>query len=112
MHRAARQIHGQEPPGRPALRAALAGLAAFAVAVGGAVLLTTGSAAGADAANLLQNPGFESGTLAGWSCTAGSGTVVTSPVHSGVTPCGRPRPAATTRSAPSRSRCCPTRPTR
>ncbi|MDH6141696.1 chitinase [Kitasatospora sp. GP30] len=83
MHRAARQIHGQEPPGRPALRAALAGLAAFAVAVGGAVLLTTGSAAGADAANLLQNPGFESGTLAGWSCTAGSGTVVTSPVHSG-----------------------------
>lgn len=32
-------------------------------------------------ANLLVNPGFETGTTAGWSCTAG--TVVTSPVHSG-----------------------------
>ena len=32
-------------------------------------------------ANLLVNPGFESGTTAGWSCTAA--TVVSSPVHSG-----------------------------
>ncbi|MFD0369404.1 chitinase [Streptomyces sp. NPDC127114] len=31
---------------------------------------------------LARNGGFESG-LDGWSCTAGSGTVVTSPVHSG-----------------------------
>ncbi|WP_214316800.1 carbohydrate binding domain-containing protein [Nonomuraea sediminis] len=35
----------------------------------------------AQAANLLENPGFESGTLAPWSCSAGS--VVTTPVHSG-----------------------------
>lgn len=32
--------------------------------------------------NLVQNPGFETGTLANWSCNAGD-QVVTSPVHSG-----------------------------
>ncbi|WP_280672359.1 glycosyl hydrolase family 18 protein [Kitasatospora sp. MAP12-44] len=50
-------------------------------------MLTTGGSAsasvGLDAGNLLQNPGFETGTLAGWSCSAGSGAVVSSPVHSG-----------------------------
>ena len=35
----------------------------------------------ASAAELLSNPGFESGGLAPWSCSAGS--VVSSPVHSG-----------------------------
>ncbi|WP_413807444.1 chitinase [Streptomyces sp. OE57] len=40
---------------------------------------TEGTAA---AANLAQNPGFESG-LSGWTCSAGSGTTVASPVHSG-----------------------------
>ncbi|WP_280723662.1 glycosyl hydrolase family 18 protein [Kitasatospora sp. MAA4] len=41
------------------------------------------ASAGASVANLLQNPGFETGTLAGWSCTANSGAVTGSPVHSG-----------------------------
>jgi chitinase len=35
------------------------------------------------AANLLANPGFEAGSLSGWSCSAGTGSVVTGPVHSG-----------------------------
>jgi chitinase len=63
-------------------------LAAAAVAL----VLTAGSAglvtvlavpAGAAATNLLTNPGFESGNLSGWSCDAGTASVVTSPVHSG-----------------------------
>ena len=32
--------------------------------------------------NLMSNPGFETGSLANWSCNAGD-TVVTAPVHSG-----------------------------
>lgn len=32
--------------------------------------------------NLVQNPGFETGTLSGWTCDSGN-TVVSSPVHSG-----------------------------
>ncbi|MCW2869606.1 glycosyl hydrolase family 18 protein [Actinacidiphila oryziradicis] len=32
--------------------------------------------------NILTNPGFESG-LTGWTCTAGSGSTVSSPVHGG-----------------------------
>ncbi|GAA2335601.1 chitinase [Streptomyces violaceusniger] len=43
---------------------------------------TEGTAATAAAANLAQNPGFESG-LSGWTCSAGSGTTVASPVHGG-----------------------------
>ncbi|RCG20996.1 carbohydrate-binding protein CenC [Sphaerisporangium album] len=44
------------------------------------VLLTQTSA---QAANLLANPGFESGTLSPWTCTGGLGSVVGSPVRSG-----------------------------
>ncbi|MCQ8194015.1 chitinase [Streptomyces rugosispiralis] len=40
------------------------------------------TAATAATANLAQNPGFESG-LSGWTCSAGSGTAVASPVHGG-----------------------------
>jgi len=43
-------------------------------------LLTAGTAAAQT--NLLANPGFETGTTAGWTCSA-LDTVVTSPVHSG-----------------------------
>jgi chitinase len=46
-----------------------------------ALLLTVVFAQPAAAANLLTNPGFESGSLSGWSCAGGS--VVTTPVHSG-----------------------------
>ncbi|MHA6762646.1 carbohydrate binding domain-containing protein [Streptacidiphilus sp. PAMC 29251] len=49
----------------------LTGLAAF-----------TGSAS-ADTTNLVANPGFETGSLANWSCSAGTASVVSSPVHSG-----------------------------
>ncbi len=37
----------------------------------------------AQAAELLTNPGFESGSLSGWSCSGGAGSVVSSPVHGG-----------------------------
>ncbi|WP_431677941.1 carbohydrate binding domain-containing protein [Kitasatospora sp. KL5] len=57
------------------------------VAALGAVALGSAAAVAlpgtAQAANLLTNPGFESGTLSGWSCTGGLGSVVSSPVHSG-----------------------------
>ena len=56
-------------------RVLAAGLAAGAVALGTAV------AAGA-ATNLLANPGFESGTLSGWSCETGT-AAVSGQAHSG-----------------------------
>ncbi|WSL80769.1 glycosyl hydrolase family 18 protein [Kitasatospora sp. NBC_01266] len=58
-------------------------MAAFALAVSGLALLAGGGSASADPVNLLDNPGFELGNLTGWSCSANSGAVVTSPVHSG-----------------------------
>jgi chitinase len=51
--------------------------AALAVVAAGVV---TG-AGPASAANLLANPGFEAGSLSGWTCSGGA--VATSPVHSG-----------------------------
>ncbi|MDI9830109.1 carbohydrate binding domain-containing protein [Streptomyces sp. KAU_LT] len=56
---------------------ALVGTAALAVA--GAVALP----GTAHAANVLANPGFESGGLSPWSCTGNLGSVVSSPVHGG-----------------------------
>ncbi|MBT2441629.1 glycoside hydrolase family 18 protein [Streptomyces sp. ISL-36] len=55
-------------------------LLAGVLAAGGLVALTP--AAQAADPDLARNGGFESG-LDGWSCTAGSGAVVTSPVHGG-----------------------------
>jgi hypothetical protein len=53
----------------------------------GATVLATGIglviSTQAHAANLLSNPGFETGSLSPWSCTGGLGSVVSSPVHSG-----------------------------
>ncbi|MFF5337725.1 carbohydrate binding domain-containing protein [Streptomyces sp. NPDC013181] len=56
---------------------------ATAALLGGAGALMAPAAATAQAANLLTNPGFEAGTLAGWSCAGNSGSVVSSPVHGG-----------------------------
>jgi chitinase len=55
-------------------------LVAAATLVVAAATLVAGSTP-ASAANLLTNPGFEAGSLSGWSCSAGS--AVTSPVRSG-----------------------------
>ncbi|MET7398133.1 glycosyl hydrolase family 18 protein [Dactylosporangium sp. NPDC005572] len=55
-------------------------LAAGAVVTLAAALLVTTNAY---AANLLTNPGFESGNLSGWSCTGSGSGAVTTPVHSG-----------------------------
>src|SRR5579862_8362313 len=59
----------------------------LAMALG--ILLATSAVSGlggavpaAAATNLVSNPGFESGSLSGWTCS-GTDSVVTSPVHSG-----------------------------
>src|SRR5256714_13289661 len=57
----------------------LAALSVSAVAAAGVLLV----AAPASAANLLTNPGFEAGSLSGWSCSGGTGSVGPRPVHSG-----------------------------
>ncbi|MDQ0774146.1 hypothetical protein QF026_002612 [Streptomyces aurantiacus] len=62
------------------LRSVLVVCAATVLAVPGVTALS--SAARAADADLVRNGGFESG-LDGWSCTAGSGAVVDSPVRSG-----------------------------
>ncbi|MEU6486435.1 glycoside hydrolase family 18 protein [Streptomyces sp. NPDC046887] len=59
----------------------------MAAALGLALSLAAGALAptaaqAADDAQLVRNGGFEAG-LDGWSCTAGSGAVTTSPVHGG-----------------------------
>ncbi|WP_019058987.1 carbohydrate binding domain-containing protein [Streptomyces prunicolor] len=56
---------------------ALLGTAALAMA--GAIALP----GTAEAANVLTNPGFESGSLSSWSCTGNLGSVVSTPVHGG-----------------------------
>ncbi|MFC9247009.1 chitinase [Streptomyces sp. NPDC057136] len=58
----------------------LAALAATLLAAAG--LVATAPPAGAADAELARNGGFEAG-LDGWSCTGGSGAVVSTPVHSG-----------------------------
>ncbi|MCX5253332.1 carbohydrate binding domain-containing protein [Streptomyces canus] len=57
----------------------LALLGSAALAFVGAVALP----GTAQAANVLANPGFESGNLSPWTCTGNLGSVVSSPVHGG-----------------------------
>ncbi|MFF3906908.1 carbohydrate binding domain-containing protein [Streptomyces sp. NPDC001848] len=59
---------------------------AFFALIGSAALALAGAVAlpgTAHAANILSNPGFESGGLTPWTCTGNLGSVVSSPVHSG-----------------------------
>ena len=63
---------------RPRPRRLITALAAGLLATGAALV----AASPAHAANLVSNPGFESG-LTGWTCSAGTGSTVSSPVHSG-----------------------------
>src|SRR4030088_381484 len=58
-----------------------AGLLSGLVVITGAALISTTSVSAAT--NLVANPGFETASLSPWTCDAGTGTVVTSPVHSG-----------------------------
>lgn len=60
------------------------GLGAAVAVVAAAALSVTGLVSSAQAAdvNVAKNGGFESG-LANWTCSGGSGAVVSSPVHSG-----------------------------
>ncbi|MFE9478386.1 chitinase [Streptomyces spororaveus] len=63
------------------MRRAIPFLTAAALAVAG--FLAAGPPAAAADADLVRNGGFETG-LDGWSCSGGSGAVVTTPVHGGV----------------------------
>jgi hypothetical protein len=69
------------PSRRRGLYAAGAALAALVLPA--ALYLAAAPAVAASPANLLTNPGFETGTLSGWTCDAGTAAVVKSPVHSG-----------------------------
>ncbi|WP_435858351.1 chitinase [Streptomyces sparsogenes] len=75
-------------PISPRRRARRGGLTRFLSAAAAAVLGATalvalgGGMAGAADANLVRNPGFESG-LSGWTCSAASGAAVASPARSG-----------------------------
>jgi chitinase len=59
-------------------RHALAALFSAMAVCAGLLLVLSGNAG---AANILSNPGFESGSLSGWTCSAGS--VVSTPTHTG-----------------------------
>jgi hypothetical protein len=75
------RVPGLRPPAGLPRRGQLVIIAAVGLLATAAVpMLAAGSAAAAT--NLLANPGFETGTTSGWSCSP-LDTVVTSPVHSG-----------------------------
>ena len=62
----------------------IAALGSVALAASGfAAVVATAAPAGAASTNLLTNPGFETGSLSGWTCDAGTAAVTSSPVHSG-----------------------------
>lgn len=63
-------------------RTALSLLSAAALAAAGLLAIGPSAAAAAADADLVRNGGFEAG-LDGWTCSAGSGAVVSTPVHGG-----------------------------
>ncbi len=74
---------GPFPGARPRRRALAAAGAAISVVLATVGVVAATGGAQAATANLVQNPGFESGSLAPWTCTGGTGSVVASPVHAG-----------------------------
>jgi chitinase len=71
------------PGTSPRIRRWAAGAVTAVLAAAGLTLAGAAPASAADINN-ARNAGFESG-LANWTCTAGSGTTVSSPVHGGAT---------------------------
>jgi len=72
------------PHSRRQARTVTAAMCALALSAGGILAATVfAGPALASSANLLSNPGFESGSLSGWTCDPGTAAVVTTPVHSG-----------------------------
>jgi Carbohydrate binding domain len=68
----------------PRFRRMFAAIGSTALVTAGASLAIMASGpAYAASVNLLTNPGFESGSLSGWTCDAGTAAVVSTPVHSG-----------------------------
>ncbi|MEY9936118.1 chitinase [Streptacidiphilus sp. MAP5-3] len=68
-------------PSPRTVNAALASVAALGLGLTGLVALSGGASAAT--ANLVVNPGFETGTLANWTCDPGTAAVTTTTVHSG-----------------------------
>jgi chitinase len=72
---------GERVRNRERRRAAAAVAATTCLMAAGVAVL--GTSAQAATTNLLTNAGFESGSLTGWTCDAGTASVVGTPVHSG-----------------------------
>lgn len=82
MERASHANRASRTHRRPTVRQRTAAALSAAAVIGAGVAGVTVGSASAATTNLVANPGFESG-LSNWTCTAGSGAAVSSPVHTG-----------------------------